>query len=72
MIKFIVAGQEKYIAWNIGGGDYFLTGLTGDSAHIKNTICNTSIQAFGLLTDEFPVFVNNKILFLPQQLCIQI
>ncbi|MCZ2356147.1 MAG: T9SS type A sorting domain-containing protein [Bacteroidia bacterium] len=63
VIKFIIGGQEKYVAWNVNGSNYTLTGLTGNSAQIKNTVCNTSIQTIGSLTDEWPALVNNNPVF---------
>lgn len=63
VIKFIVRGKEKYVAWNINGSNYTLSGLTGNSAQIKNTVCKTSIQTIGSLTDEWPVLINNNPIF---------
>lgn len=63
VIKFIVNGQEKYVAWNVNGGSYLLSGLTGNTAEIKSTVCNTSVQTIGNLTDEWPVLSGNNPVF---------
>lgn len=63
VIEFTVGGNEKYVAWNVNGGNYTLTGLTGSSAQIKNTVCNTSMQTIGSLTDDWPALTNNNPVF---------
>lgn len=63
VIKFIVEGKQKYVAWNSNGSNYTLSGLTGNSAQIKNTVCNTSTQTIGSLTDEWPILDNDKPIF---------
>lgn len=60
VIKFTVGGIEKYVAWNVNGSNYTLTGLTGNTAQIIHTVCNTSIQTIGSLTDQWPVLTNNN------------
>lgn len=60
VIRFEVNGEVKYVAWNIDGGTYTLSGLPYLSAQLQNTVCKTTYQSTGLLNDEWPVLTNGS------------